>query len=96
MNGALSIKMVNLEDCSKIKIHNIHSFQWQIWGGSQDSMKAGSFAIKSQKQPSYISCHHYVFFVIIVIVIISSSLFSDHVQKCQWNLRSFVVNDIHY
>ena len=42
-------------------------------------MEASSFAIKSQKQPSYISCHHYVFFVIIVIVIISSSLFSDHI-----------------
>ena len=61
----------------------IHSFQWQIWGGPQDSMEA-PFAIKSQpscQMSSLCLLHYYVIFSLFLDSKRRDTTFMNHKLK---------------
>ena len=69
--------------CRRIRIHSIHSFQWQIWGGPQDSMEA-PFAIKSQpscQMSSLCLLHYYVIFSLFLDSKRRDTTFTNHILK---------------
>ena len=84
MSGASNIKITNLDfACRRIRIHSIHSFQWQIWGGPQDSMEA-PFAIKSQpscQMSSLCLLHYYVIFSLFLDSKRRDTTFTNHILK---------------